>query len=743
MVTVLQNRYLRALEGWPAAMRGNLYEIPGDLASACYGPGDHGHWALQANATAASAFAVLSADPACDTARAGMSRDEMRSWALRLIHFYLASHHVNGGVTTDGLPWGHAWISVLGLERLMHGIDALGANFPQEERDLLNRVLVSESDWLLDNYEIVAGLVQNNKPESNIWNGCLLYRTAQMVADTPRRDEYLEKATRFLLNGISTPSDAVSREIINGRPLANWHVGANMYGTMACNHHGYLNVGYMVICLSNIAMLHFACRTHGWQPPAGLYHHARELWQLVKTCTFPDGRLWRIGGDTRVRYCYCQDYAVPAWLLARDLFGDDDVETYENGWLDLLKIETDVNNDGTFLSTRLHQLKKASPLYYLRLEGDRAGTLSMGAYWHRLSLPKSAVKDTSSIPVLTEWSDEYHGSMLINGSRRKASWTWGAAKPPQGISLPADSSNMAEWQGNLGGKVIGMGYINDAVCHPDQNATFPGGFATCGRVTVNSQQFVAEGESPRNVADIDIACVALPDDRTMVVMQHAKTINRVWLREVKGLFLQIPNDIFNGLQRNYYHANGQTTLPGCPGKEENLPIPGDWLNIDDKLGIISLYGEKLCIYRPADRQITIKSSPYQPYAMMCGGNLYVDEICCGATADARGYDANTVLFDIGTVIMAGANSMETAAFMTAQNGCQLPVISQWNRAVSIIGADNFIYLVIANFGDIPTTESFEITGIKPEILTDGNIVAHEDGNLTVEIPARRVVVIKI
>lgn len=121
-----------------------------------------------------------------------------------------------------------------------------------------------------------------------------------------------------MLNAVSVPADAESNELFDGRSLREWHVGANFFSSLALHHHEYLNVGYMVICRSDAALLNFAFRRRGMAAPAALYHHLKELWELVRELTFTDGRLARIGGDTRVRYCYWQDYSVPAWLLARD-----------------------------------------------------------------------------------------------------------------------------------------------------------------------------------------------------------------------------------------------------------------------------------------------------------------------------------------------------------------------------------------------------------------------------------------
>ena len=56
--------------------------------------------------------------------------------------------------------------------------------------------------------------------------------------------------------------------------------------------------------------------------PETLDHHQRDLWEVLRKFIFSDGTLARIGGDTRVRYCYCQDYLLPTLLYAHDQFED-------------------------------------------------------------------------------------------------------------------------------------------------------------------------------------------------------------------------------------------------------------------------------------------------------------------------------------------------------------------------------------------------------------------------------------
>ena len=107
-------------------------------------------------------------------------------------------------------------------------------------------------------------------------------------------------------------------------------------------------------------MLHFNFRERGQTAPPELYHHAEDLWRIVKNFIFPDGRLLRIGGDTRARYTYCQSYAIPMWLLAADLFHDREAAQFERNFLEIMRKEQNDNGDGSFFSKRLDNIRETS-----------------------------------------------------------------------------------------------------------------------------------------------------------------------------------------------------------------------------------------------------------------------------------------------------------------------------------------------------------------------------------------------
>lgn len=687
--------YLRLLERWVHSTRRHLRPHPGDAGLLSYGPGVHGHWSMQTHTTAFAAFAELAANPQTDVSRAGMSRDELWDTAFRMLRFTLQGHVSGSGDCVDGERWGHSWISNLCLERMMHAVEEMDVYLTEEDADGLRRMQLSECDWLLDRYDVVAGpKPPENRPESNMWNGSMLWRTALMYPEAPRAAEYRERGTSFLLNAMSYPEDATSERMFAGRPLREWHVGANFQSTGACCHHGYMNVGYIDVTLSNLAMLHFSGRYGNWSLPEALYLHLEDVWKLSKSCMFPDGRLFRIGGDTRVRYCYCQDYALAGWLLARDRLGDVEAQAFEDGWLRHVAREQETNADGSFMGHRLRRLEEQSPLYYCRLEGDKAVSLSMAACWRRrFGEFKGRPEAKERRETLELWSDPFHGSLLSQGARRKSCWTWMAAEKPMGICVPAGRSDMAEWRYNLSGRIVGTGQRMVPCVHPVEQETFDGGFMTSGWVEMRNMAPLAEGESEDMVSRTYLACAALPDDGTMVILQRARSLNRFYFQTLKGLFLNVPNDVFNGDFRRLERANSvQEWLRTRPGQRDVLTC-GDWLTLDGELSVESLNGAPLQLNRPRTAPVNIHS-----HGDHIGGWLYVDEICQGACYEgaAQCRERGELLFEASAAVRAGCDAAGVARLSAARP--EVEVTGDRTAVVSgaVRGMDGKGYVLVLN-----------------------------------------------
>ncbi|MDD3694693.1 MAG: hypothetical protein PHG44_01855 [Lentisphaeria bacterium] len=677
----MRTRYLSSLHNWLSSIEPYLGGSPFDAQHLVYGTG-YDSWGVQTQQKAFASFAVcakLSRNP-----QAYLDR------AIALLRFNLDSHKSGRFACTDGKKWGHTWISALGIERMMPALQAIYEELPAALQAQLRVMLISEADWLLHKHVIVASAVDasKNKPESNLWNGALLHRVAMMYADAENAEAYREKGTRYLLNSISVPSDRDCQKVFAGKTVAAWHIDANFQPSYGLVHHGYLNVGYMLICLSQIALLHFSCKAAGKKAPEELYWHCEELWALVRKLCAPDGRLLRIGGDTRVRYCYCQDYALLAWLLMAEKYEDQESRQFEAGWLELLLKEQRHNADGSYLGTRLAQLKERSPLYYTRLESDRALCLALAALWQDY-LPQPEAEDEEAETGQYAWHDDFHGAAFLRQAGTLRSFVWRAAQSPVALCLPLADSSLAEWGYNCASQILGTGQTHSYRLLENQVRDFPGGFMSMGKFETVSEKQLAEGQSDEIIAQTQIACIALPDQKSMLFMQYAQTLQRVYIKYIRGLMLQLPNDLFNDWQRHIYSPGQSRLFKGMQPPYGTIDLQSKLINIDGRLNVELLYGaDTLLLERGRQRQVYMKNKE------AAGGNLYCEHICSKYSDRLQCFEGAALLLDEGFAIQAGAMPVNKPATIQLQDEC-----SPACRLAAFRAADQVLYAMSANFSE--------------------------------------------
>ena len=549
MDETLRSRCRAALKRWLEFASENLLRnVPGHPELAYYGTGESAHWAVQSNMNVAAALAVAGVEE---------SDPAMMERALSLFRYAMRTHVTGDLAATDNAQWGRHWISVLGAERMTHGVNALEPHFTGEDRERYRAFRFAEAEFLLREYPVKANMLNSsgeNRPESNIWNGGFLWRAALDYPDASDAALWREKGTSFLLNGISHALDAASEQRFDGRPLREWHVGFNFTPNYSLDHHGYMNVGYSIICLSNLAMLHFNFRERGQNPPEALSLHVDDLWHTVKNFFFDDGRLLRIGGDTRARYTYCQCYALPALWLAADFLRDADAVRLRERYLELLFQEQDSNRDGSFYGGRLRGLREQSYYYYPRLESDPALVLSQELWWARLaSLPEPAAEP---LPA-SSWHDSFHGAYLLKNHSAVRSFVQRGAAGPVALCLPADRSDLAEWEGNLLCR-IGL-HRREARQGRSAGKTGADFFVHCGSVEWVEAQPYGEGEGHYPVAESRFAVAALPDGRSMLVLERVVVLKESTFDQV------IPADMVDGNTKFYINPTGRFVIGGPHG----------------------------------------------------------------------------------------------------------------------------------------------------------------------------------
>ena len=648
-----------------------------------YGTGEAGHWAIQSNFNVAGALAILG------TAKGtGLDQEEVITRSLKLFRYNLNSHATGKGHASCGNQWGREWISILGLERMAMGQLAMEAFFTDADHDAFRRLRLDEADWILKNYETVAGMEaasKRNKPESNYWNGSFLYRAAIDYPNAPNRDAYIEKSCSLLLNSISHPLDAASMELFLGKPVKDWFTGFNFTPNYSLDHHGYMNVGYSIVTLSHAAYLYFYCKARKQAMPDFAMHHVFDLWNVVRNFIFPDGRLLRIGGDSRARYCYCQMYLLPMLLMMEDCNADKGAASLEKGMLGILKHEQSYSNDGSFFGNRLEDMRYESRYYYTRLESDPFAVLGMGA-WVRRNMPLEQPPEPTPAPSPFEWHDDFHCADIVRTPSTVRSSVRKSALGPMVLAQPLACSDLAEWGGNgfarLGGHRI------QPHCTRLFHKTIDGGFLSAGLSDEIESGPYGEGEINYPVATSASACAALPDGKSLLVLEYVKCIKEHSLFSMHTICWQIPNDVHNDCRRSYEWQGGSCELKRLEG-EKLIDTGAKHVNVEGKLSLLLGYGAKSWkIYAPEESwgEIRVNRLMHTLYVNAICGDVKLDRTCRCMPGE--------VLADTGYAVLAGVSFDEGGKYHVSK--LDLPGML---RGMEFKSPSGELWHFVANFGD--------------------------------------------
>ncbi|HCA28705.1 MAG TPA: hypothetical protein DEP23_03550 [Ruminococcaceae bacterium] len=146
------------------------------------------------------------------------------------------------------------------------------------------------------------------------------------------------------------------------------------------------------------------------------------------------------------------------------------------------------------------------------------------------------------------------------------------------------------------------------------------------------------------------------------------------------------------------------TLRGGKLKESETISVGNWINADDRVGLVSL--TPLTIMRPKERQIGIKSHPHT-------GTLYCDEVVSPCVTHSHWVDRGDILINTGFAMHTGSSKYTADLSKTVR---EWSGISN-NEVISVCakGADGIEYALIMSVSEHPITMPNNIRFIGDEI----------------------------
>ena len=249
--------------------------------------------------------------------------------------------------------------------------------------------------------------------------------------------------------------------------------------------------------------------------------------------------------------------------------GDAEAASFEARYLKRILEEQAANDDGSFFGSRLAEMRGSSWYYYTRLESDAFYAMTLAYWWHRhyaFPAPKAA-----EIPADGEtWEEPCQRALFLKTPKSVRSVVFraqGAVSQldyaPNILCVPTDTSDLADWAGNLVGRV-GVNRESDwwsgtpdtwptnGLVRTFTEDAYGRGFRMDFSCDVNENAKMGEGEKLRNVAKRQMEVEAVSDGATMaiherVTMETSETLPRGY----RTLHLTIPNDVHNGHVRTF------------------------------------------------------------------------------------------------------------------------------------------------------------------------------------------------
>jgi hypothetical protein len=681
--------------------------------------------------TAEHAFvcAFLAQHTEYDPAAGGFSREHLTGRAVAALR-HLVATHFSASLESSTRPAGSHPVAPLGwwggdgmtpkpATYLSLVADTLDGALPADVRDGLRRALAYEADANLAEercterghhghyYEVPPIPTERfgaSHPESNAWRAGALAAALLHWPDHERTGRWRESMHRHLVNAFSVPQDAGSDVVVDGRPVRERFVGANVHPHFALEHHGFFHPCYAFKAMEYMILTAHAFERRGQRAPDGTGHHLLDVWQVLRRLILWRGRLAYPAGADKHRYGWGATYMLPclAWIATRS--GDPAAAWLERSASALLLDEQRQHGDGSFVSGRMGALlgdppdslqarpssahftyyrAEVDPPFYLMLAqmlrdaAARERRTDVGA-----GLGAAALPPEIEASICGTFEEPDAALVFRRDPGRFVSWSWRAhQEPTAGLFVPRGGDHLAEWNANLAPVFV----LRDAPlakagrnAHWHRTVTFDGGFATLGA----AEQPIGPGPYDARALVQHALYVALPDGRSAVYADEVRPGADVTILHQEGFRLNLANDLFNGYRRRLRYQGGEAWLvAGQPADERLVANGSEWLVVDDLLGVQFVDG--------AREPWTVRTFPRRNAT---NSSLWYDVLCRPLRSGPRPFEAGEVVQRTCARLAANVSGDDWVSSAACAWGGERPSIE-----VCVDGLDGRRYQIVADW----------------------------------------------
>jgi len=546
-------------------------QSPDDPKAGYWGNGLSGsNEGIRAIANTALVYAVLAKET---DALDGATRRAYIDRALAGVRYAAMSHITGTGKCIDGKQWGRSWQSTMWAANMGFAAWILRDEIDPDLRASVERVIAFEADRFL-NGRPGAARRGDTKAEENGWDQILISLAPNMLPDHPNAPKWREKSIEWMMNTISAPGDATDSTVVDGRAVRDWFVGANTHPDFTLENHGFFHPSYTMVSPAEVGQgaLFYA---YAAQPiPQAAGHHLLDNWWAMQEFMqpsgewiFPQGMDWELHSDSHLHYL--------AWLA---IYGRDPLAALmEKRVAQNMRGQQRIYGTGRLAGP-------ASSLGYARdcIQTERT---AYALLYHKYigSPADDPVAAQRTWRALNGVRRHFNTDLITHRTGSKfASFSWKNSIMGEIVPMGPDHADNPHFTTPITSGFVGSFTIADPSAKGLKVVErswrrLPNGFETRGTLSINGG-FLRQ--------DIVFASVG---ERAVVYLDRVTAVKDVRIEQEIGCPVGIQNDELTGDRRTLSYQGGSQIVTG-PNTDQTIRIPGEWANVDGRLGVIAPNG---------------------------------------------------------------------------------------------------------------------------------------------------------
>lgn len=208
---------------------------------------------------------------------------------IAMLRFVAPTHSAGPLACKGGKKWQKQWQSALWAFQAGEAAWLVWDKLDAELQQLVANMIAVEADRFV-NVEPPFQIKRDTKAEENAWDAMPVALAANMFPRHPHAANWRATAMRWQLSSFLTEADAQSDRVVDGKPLRDWRLKANIHPDYTLENHDRVHPSYMACTGLNLAQepLYW---WGGQRAPESLRFNAEPIYSHLKFLTHPDGRM--------------------------------------------------------------------------------------------------------------------------------------------------------------------------------------------------------------------------------------------------------------------------------------------------------------------------------------------------------------------------------------------------------------------------------------------------------------------